>query len=768
MVFLLTTMARTSALEACSRAQCPRALRAVLLLLSALCLPAGEAWAQTPTLHIPRVSRPPKLEDFLNGTQREAETRVTDFRQFDPGDGVPASQETSAYLSYDDKNLYVVFVCRDKPDQVRAHMAKREDASGDDALAIYFDTFRDRQRVYIFQTNPLGIQTDGILTEGQSPDWNFDTLWYSEGRLTREGFVVWVAIPFKSLRFINAPAQTWGIALGRVIRRKNEVAFWPHITRRVEGFAQQLATLEGLDRISPGRNLQFIPYAALARARFLDTASFRDPAFRSDTDGRAGLDAKVVLRDALTLDLTLNPDFSQVESDDPQVTINQRFEVFFPEKRPFFIENAGFFETRENLFFSRRITDPQFGARLTGKLGRWVVGALAADDRAPGQRLAENDPLHGRRAAIGVVRVRREFGQQSSIGLLATSRDFVSSSNRVFALDGRLKLNPNWVLSGQLMRSYTRALNGPGLAGPAYVANLSHAGRHLQLGTNYLDRSPDFRSQLGFIPRVDMRQLVQHLGYRWRPKQGRLLSFGPGLSALVNWDRQDRLQDWIVRPNFAIELRGQTELAVNHTEAFELFQRRGFRKRTTGLAFSTQRLNWLALSGSYVAGTGINFFPRPGLAPFLADSTSASFGFTLRPTPQFRFAQTYLYSRLLTRESSLLPQIPPLAGIFNNHILRSKLNYQFTRALSLRAIVDYNAVLPNPSLVALRNTKRFTTDFLLTYLVNPGTALYIGFTDGYENLAFIPTVQPILQRTGSPTTSTGRQFFVKMSYLFRF
>ena len=740
----------------------------LLLFLAGFCLLEGEAKAEPPTLRIPRVSHPPKLDDFLNGTPREAEARVMDFRQREPGDRVPASQPTEAYLSYDDKNLYVVFVCKHDPGKVRARMAKREAIFADDVVGIALDTFHDRRRAYMFFSNPLGIQLDGIATEGQEDDYSFDTLWHSEGRLTADGFIVWMAIPFKSLRSPNAPQQTWGIALARMIPRNNESSFWPYITRRVEGFAQQMATLEGLEQVSPGRNLQFIPYGVISRARFLDQLAPGGPAFRTDTDGRAGLDAKIVLRDALTLDVALNPDFSQVESDEPQVTINQRFEVFFPEKRPFFIENAGFFQTPIKLFFSRRIIDPEYGVRLTGKVGRWAIGGIAIDDRAPGRGVPESDPLRDRRAGIGVLRVQREFAAQSTIGLLATSRDFASSSNRVFSLDTRLKLNPNWILSGQLMRSYTRELDGTRLTGPAYWAELRRDGRHLIYSGRYSDRSPDFRSQLGFVPRVDIRQTEQFVRYYWRPKNSRVVLFGPDVFTVVNWNRLGQVQDWFVDASFGADLKGPTGLGCRRVDAFELFQGSGFRKHSTDCGINTAWLKWLELTAGYGWGSGVNYFPGSGLAPFLAGSSSVEFGFILRPRPRVRFDQTYLYSRLGSRQGSTPTGIPPGTNIFNNHILRSKLNYQFTRELSLRAILDYNAVLANSDLVALERTKRFAADFLLTYLLHPGTAVYVGYTDIYENLEIDPGVPTTLRRTGSPETSTGRQFFVKMSYLFRF
>src|SRR3989454_10366698 len=341
--------------------------------------------AKIPLSTIPRVYRRHKLEDFLENHPLEAELAVSDFRQNLPGAGVPATEPTAAYLSYDDKNLYVAFVCRDQAGQVRAHLAKREATDQDDGVGVLLDTFRDFHRAYYFFSNPLGVQTDAIYTEGQGYDYSFDTLWDSAGLVLNDGYVVLFAIPFKSLRFSNGPEQTWGIALYRVILRKSEYDYWPYVTQRVEGLTQQFAPVGGLDRVSPGRNIQLIPYGLLASDHFLNQpGGGAPPMFLDKFEHRAGLDAKFVVKDSLSFDFTLNPDFSQVESDDPQVTVNQRFAVFFPEKRPFFIENAGFFATPIDLFFSRQIADPQFGGRMTGKLGQWTLGALVIDDRQPG------------------------------------------------------------------------------------------------------------------------------------------------------------------------------------------------------------------------------------------------------------------------------------------------------------------------------------------------------------------------------------------------
>lgn len=717
-----------------------------------------------PSIHIPRVSTPPKLADYLEGRTRPDELKLTGFAQREPQDGTPVSQETVAYISYDDKNFYAVFVCKDEPGKVRAHMNKRENTDGDDLVGLTLDTFNDHRRAYLFGSNPLGVQMDGIVTEGQNDDMSFDTVWYSEGKVEADGYVVWMAIPFKSLRFDNADVQTWGVALIRGINRNNETSFYPYITRRIEGFTQQFATMKGLEKISPGRNIQIIPYGFFARARFLE---FDPGRLKTDTEFRGGVDAKVVFKDSFTLDVTVNPDFSQVESDEPQVTVNQRFEVFFPEKRPFFLENAGYFSTPETLFFSRRIADPDFGARLTGKAGAWEIGALAIDDRATGKLFPTGDRFHDKDAAIGVLRIQRQLPNQSSVALMATSRDFASSHNRVFSADTRWKLNQNWVLTGQAIQSYTKTLDGEHLADPAFNVSLNRSGRYFQNFFNYTDRSPDFRTQIGFVPRVDIRDLNNFASYRWRPKSGKLQNYGFNLFTEAIWNHQGDLQDWRVNLPFVAEFSGSTYLFIRRAEFADSFAGVRVREHTNDIQFSTGFLKWLSFYTNVTTGVQANFFPVQGL-PYGAKSFNASTGFTLRPSSQFSFNQQYIFDRLATRKGHLPEGETRPTVIYNNHILRSKVNFQFNRTLSLRAIFDYNSVLPNERLIGLERDKRLTADFLMTYLVNPGTALYVGYTDGYQNLALDNTTPAVIRRIGSPTFSTGRQFFVKMSYLLRF
>jgi len=753
--------------------------------------------AQTiPLSRIPRVMRPPKLTDFIDGHAREAELTVTDFRQNIPGDGDPASEHTTAYLSYDQKNLYVVFECKDASGAVRAHLSKREDLDQDDGVGVFLDTFHDKHRAYYYFSNPLGIQQDAIYTEGQGYDFSFDTVWNSEGRLTQDGYVVWFAIPFKSLRFSHEPEQTWGVALYRTILRKSEYDYWPYVTQRVQGLAQQFAPVSGLEHVSPGRNIQLIPYGLLASSHFLNQPTDGTaPGFSDVFEHRAGLDAKFVAKDALTFDVTLNPDFSQVESDDPQVTVNQRFAVFFPEKRPFFIENAGFFMTPVNLFFSRQIMNPQFGSRMTGKVGSWTLGALVIDDRQPGQDQPSGSP-YDTRAVDGVVRVAREYGKQSYIGAFASTRDFADTNNRVVSLDARLKFGKNWVSDFQAAHSWTRQVGNQQLCeefvtpasgsafssqGNALYADLSYTGRHFVMTNAYSDYSPGFCAELGFVPRVDIRQQTSAAGYYWRPLKSKIVDFGPSVGEAVDWDHNKVLQDWAAALGFQIDFTRQTTFIFSRGEAYELFDNIPFRKHSTALQFTSAPYKWLSFTGRYTTGTGENFFPANGLPPFLGNLNRVNLGFTVRPSARFRIDETAIYYRLGTRIGSTPATFDPGHPVFNNYLLRTKFNYQFTRELSLRMIMDYDATLANNQLLDLQRnlgsfdggpaqpSKNFVPDFLLTYLVHPGTALYIGYNNSFSNLRLDETATPaqvLLQR--SPSNMTGRLFFIKLSYLFRY
>ena len=707
---------------------------------------------QMKDIAIPRITSKPLLEEFLNGHARADMKRVDDFRQRNPGDGVPVSRRTSAWIGYDDRNFYAVFVCQSPPARTRARLSKREDILNDDTVVVILDTWHDHQRAYEFFVNPLGIQAEAIESEGQGDDFSFDTLWYSEGRLTPDGFVAALIIPFKSLRFTAADRQTWGLALGRFIPDNNESSFWPFITQKVAGFGQQMGNLTGLEKISPGRNIRLTPYGAFGRSHFLDNPASGPPGFRSQSDVRGGFDAKAVLHDSLTLDVALNPDFSQVESDDPQVTVNQRYEVQFQEKRPFFLENGGFFQTPENLFFSRRIIDPEFGTRLTGKAGRWNLGILAIDDRA------NSDGTSGRHALIGVARVQREFGTQSNIGVLITDREFAGTYNRVAALDTRLRLGSNWTFRGQAMTSQTQSAGGGHSGGDAFTFDVNAQNRDWNYDLQYVDRSEGFRTDLGFIPRVNIRQAQQNLRRVFHPQSKTVLSWSPAIFMTGDFDHHNVQQDWTIRPDLNIELARSTYMAFGHSEVFERFRNINFRRSDTAAGAHTEYFRLITLDIGYSAGTRINYSPAGNIAPFRGNGSDFQTSVTLRPVSRLKLDEIYYLTRLYTAG-------PHPQAVFLNHLARSRANYQFTRELSLRIILDYNGVLQNPALISVERQKRITGDVLLTYLIHPGTAFYIGYTDRLENLGLS---QGLVGRIGFPSTTVSRQFFTKISYQFRF
>jgi Domain of unknown function (DUF5916) len=821
--------------------------------------PAPKSAIAPPALTIPRLARAPVLEDFLE-MKPEGEialqmAKVTGFVQRNPHDGEKVSEDTAAYLGYDQKNLYIVFVCFDDPKKVRGRMSRREDIHDDDQVAVMFDTFHDRRRAYEFQTTPLGVQWDAIYTEatrqeaGGNWDVSWDAVWDSRGRVTSRGFVVWMAIPFKSLRFPSTREQEWGIILYRGIVRKNEDAFWPQISRKIEGRLGQAATLYGLEGISPGRDIELIPYGIMRGFRALDTVDPTNPFFQKATaQGQFGMDAKFVIRDHFVLDLTANPDFSQVESEDPQITVNQRFEVYFPEKRPFFLENEDYFRTPFNLFFTRNIQDPSAGIRLTGKEGPYSVGVMSTDDRAPGLAVPSYFPLAGTRSYFTVARVSRDIFKQSSVGALYTDWECPTTGefNRVGGVDTRLKVSNNWIVEGQAVVSSSNlagnpfassyssnncetnlfpfdsgnAGNGNYYAGPADRLDVKHNGLHFLYIGSYQDVSPGFVSVPGFVNRVDIRDSEQHAGYFFRPKKGWITAWGPAIYNHNTWDHNGTRLDADYEPYFTMGARGQTVAQlVPYEETHERLRPQDFaflgltgvtanqdyHEHRSGAKFQTGYFPKVTVGASYFWGDGANFVPPtnplpPGLFNALPKSllsrlNTGTATLTFRPVKPLKIENTYLFERLRATENEYLFALSEVAasqtpgvgigkGIFDNHIVRSKWNWQFTPQLSLRLILQYNSVLANTPgkefnlastgtpfylYTYLPTQKEFNADVLLTYLVHPGTAIYVGYNSDLQNLDHSLMQDPLAGLyTAKNYINDSRQFFVKVSYQFRF
>ena len=811
--------------------------------------PVRKAEIAPPALTIPRLLRAPALEDFLTmqpqGESALQMAKVSGFTQRAPYDGQAVSEPTDAYLGYDQKNLYVVFVCFDDPNQVRARMSVREDIHDDDEVEIILDTFHDRRRAYAFQTTPLGVQWDAIWTEASREeqtqghfDTSWDTVWDSRGKLTPHGFVVWMAIPFRSLRFPASKIQEWGIILYRGITRKSEDSFWPQVSRRVQGRLSQAATLYGLEGISPGRDIELIPYGLMRGYRALDTRDPTNPYFQhAAAQGQPGLDAKFVLKDHFTIDATVNPDFSQVESEDPQITVNQRYAVLFPEKRPFFLENEDFFRTPMDLFFTRSIGDPSAGIRLTGKDGPYAVGVMTADDRSPGLALPDYSPLSGVRSYFTVARVSRDIFHQSTVGALYTDWECPTTGeyNRIGGIDTTLKLNPAWSLDAQAVTSSSNILgnafspayssnnceanaypfssgnegNGSHYAGPAERLKLRRDGLHFTYDGTYDDIAPGFVSIPGFVNRVDIRETIQDVHYRFRPTRGWIQSWGPSLYVRYDFDHTGLRLDTYYQPYFVVRGRGQTIIVLKpYQESRERLRPQDFcfygysvfcqpttlgnqdyHEHEAGASIQTGYLKWATLAANYYFGSGLNIVANPDVLPgpptpynnpFVAHEDNARASLTFRPIKPLKIENSYLFDRLRANNSAFLYEqaLFPGAGrgIFNDHILRTKINWQFTPQLSMRIILQYNSLLAGTPGVGspytyLPTQKQFNADFLISYLIHPGTAIYVGYNSDLQNLNIVsmtPTAPGYVSNTARGFMNDSRQLFVKASYMFRF
>jgi hypothetical protein len=312
--------------------------------------------------------------------------------------------------------------------------------------------------------------------------------------------------------------------------------------------------------------------------------------------------------------------------------------------------------------------------------------------------------------------------------------------------------------SGQVMASQTLLEDGTHSGGDAYNFDLHRQSRNWSYDLQYIDRAEGFQTDLGFVNRVNMRQVQQFTQRRFHPKNKIVLTVNPQLYLMQTFDHQGVQQDWRVNPSIWVEMRRNTYFSIGRTEAFERFQFINFRHAANSIGFHSEYFRRATIDMNYNRGTSINYEPANGLLPFLADERDWQATLTFRPTSRLKLDEIYFYTRLRT----------PTASVFTNHLARSRLNYQFSRALSLRMILDYNGVLENPSLVNLTRQKRVTGDVLLTYLIHPGTALYVGYTDRIENLALFPGSPPSVLPIGFPSTTTARQFFAKVSYLFRF
>jgi len=741
---------------------------------------------------VPLINAPLRLSDFA-GMAPKAElmgqlAEITDFIQNTPKDGQVASEKTEVYLAHTKAALYVVFICHDdRASLIRGHLARRENILTDDNVSILLDPFQDRRRGILFSVNAVGVQADAAWTEGNGADYSYDQVWDSEGRVTRNGWMALIVLPFRSLRFREAGSD-WGVVLERNFPRNSEVDYWPRISQSISGTLSQEGTLRGIAGVTGSHNIQINPYVLGQNEKTLLNQDPFDPYFSQRSfEGTAGGEVKAIVKDSIVLDATVNPDFSDVESDQPQFTVDQRYPVYFPELRPFFLENANYFSTPITLLYTRNIIRPDYGGRITGKIGSTNIGLLLIDDREPGQTVPMGDPLYGKKATFAVGRVAQDFGKNFTLGAMYTDEEFGGGWNRIGGIDFTWRATPKWTMLGQSVESSTKgsdpnsvaAVFAPGYsAGPASYFEVDRNGHAFNMQSQYNDFSTGFQSEVGFIQTADIRSDHTHATYQWYPKKSVIQSYGWETNQNIAFDHQgDRVYHYSTFDPFVLlprnivlaPLGGQNSDTVgpqngylfpashNFTENFGGFVARG-------APFSQFNFNIQALKSG-----NVNYYPVAGGVPSLMNQEDVQALITFQPIRQITDDNTYLLDRDHSVKDGQL--------VYESQTLRTKLNYQFTRAFSARVIVEYDSTLANPLETSLPRTKEVQTQALLTWLPHPGTAIYIGYNNDIQNLD--RSLCNRLAGGGCDPNNTvaprsplylndGRQFFVKASYLLRF
>lgn len=714
-----------------------------------------------PVVSIQRVTEAPRIDGQLDDAAWAAAARVTEFVQERPLDRAPATEATEVSIAYDSQYIYLgVYAHYSDTALIRANRADRDQISRDDTVTVTFDPFQDAQRGYSFSVNGYGVQADALVSNQGGPlggvvpgggggagarfspiDPSWDALFHSAGHIVEDGWVAEIAIPFKSLRYPargRGKAHRWGFQIQREIQSKNESVVWAPISRDVMGFLAQMGVLGGFSDLSTSRNLEVLPTVTAVANKALDT----NTGLHKPTDiEEGGLSVKYGITPNMTLDFTYNPDFSQIESDTQQISVNQRFPLFYPELRPFFIEGQEIFNIPGpvTLVHTRTIVDPRFGAKVTGKVGKTTVGFLVANDQAPGHVEDSSDPAFGQTAQVVVGRVRYDMKAESSLGLIFTDREFMDQYSRVGGFDGVLRFGRNQRLVFRTMRTAHRDATGVETEGQMFDAALRKEGRHLGFVAAYFTVSPHFKTDTGFVRRTDQRELNTQLQYRWWPKKA-IVNWGPRIQYNHNRQFNGTLQDHGGSAGVQAQFAKNIFVTTSVERDMERYLDVNFQKRRVGVGGNINTSRKISIGGYINRGDQIRFIEQP----YLGTGDNAQLFVTARPFSRFQ-------SNLILTRSNFVN----VSGVeeFDINVYRVQTTYQFTGRLLLRSILEYNDY-----------DGTFGSNVLATYRVNSGTAFYIGYDDRYrqgrkisETLFPSDAYQPV-----------NRAFFAKLQVLFRY
>ncbi len=709
--------------------------------------------ADRPRIRPTRTQTPPVIDGRLDDPIWQTATMISTFVQQAPLDGAPGTEDTEVYLAYDSDHLYFGFYLHySDPSQMRANRVDRDRAPQDDLMTIYFDTFMDQQRVYDFDVNGYNVQGDGVIAGSRQrggaipfADRSWDALFDSGAQIVEDGWTAEMAIPFKSVRYPQrAPGEEhrWGFQMVREIKSKDqENDVWAPMSREVQSFMGQMGVLEGMTDLSTSRNLEILP--TVTAINFGEIGS--DGAFVGQgTTPEAGLNVKYGLTSNLTADFTVNPDFSQIESDRPQIEVNQRFPLFFDELRPFFLEGAEIFDFTSpvNLVHTRAIVDPRVGAKLTGKVGQTTLGVLIADDEAPGRRDDQTDPAFGETAQFFIGRARYDFYAESHIGTLFTDREFLDGYSRVGGIDSQLRINDVSRFNFVGYQSMHRDEDGVERTGPMWGALYSRNGRNLRLQHFVGQTSPDFRTDVGFVRRVNQQRTLNTIEYRWFPEHW-LIDWGPSFHYERSYNYDDVLEDEVADLGLEFGFARSISVNVSGQRVLERFGGGDFWKWRRRFSTFVNSSRAFSLGVRADAGDEIFFDPE---APFLGRQTSFGVNATVRPFSS-------LQSRVSLDTAQFTDTRTGDLEVFNVKIWRGLTTWQMTDRLLLRNISEYNSF-----------SKELDVNLLLTYRVNAGTAFYLGYDDHYRQ-------EDRIDEERFFTTAlrrTNRAIFTKIQYLFRY
>jgi hypothetical protein len=706
----------------------------------------------SPTANIPRLETPIQIDGSLDESAWTQATRLTGFWQYEPVDGRSAEEETEVLAWYAPDAIYFGIIAHDKnPAAIRATVADRDNIDNDDYVVLDLDTFHDRRRAFFFGVNPLGAQSDGVRSEGAGQvsslipggtDKNPDFIWESKGRITAQGYQVEIRIPFKSLRYPGNNPQSWGFNATRVVKRTGYTDTWTDVRRANASFLGQEGGIGGLHDLKRGVAVEAQPFvtATANGSRVAGTGEFD----RDNVNPDAGLNLRLGFT-SYALDATLNPDFSQVESDQGQVTVNERFALFFPEKRPFFLEGIELFGSPQTLVYTRRIVDPKAGAKLTGKFGQLGAAHLTAVDQT-----------NAGDAWFNITRLRRDFGSNSIAGVTFTNRDQSDAHNRVLAGDFRYVWSLYYT-QFQYGGSWTSSGSGTRRA-PIWQAEFDRTGR--SWGFNYLVNGlgAGFDDQAGFVNRLRSGVVNAHAynrftlyGGRGAPLENLTVFFGPERVWLYDHFGFEPGLEGDEQLDATFQLRGGWELNGHVERDFVNFQDSSFASYTVGSAGGPayrpaddfSGLVWQArVTTPTWRQVGAKLSYRRGRAAiFKEGATGRGWQLTgevdLRPASTVRITATGTAFRLFRLDGSEFAR---------SIIPRLRLEYQPNRALFFRVIGEYRserqAALLDPATgdaFVVSGEPQPATDFnglrldlLASFEPTPGTVAFLGYGSTLE------------------------------------